>query len=207
MFASIQPSATSQWECIPRQSKEGPRSVKQILEALGATAVTWQRLVPSTVEMARSNTLSSRHGLGAFPAHTDFATAATPPQYLILVAPRSREAETLIFDPFELLQEFGLDHVQRSLFLLKGRYASYCRILTIRNGELFFRYNSAVMTARNDEAVAVAAYIAKMKPIRRVDWKNTRILILNNWSTFHGRNQLPEAQDVGLYRFAAWRDQ
>lgn len=201
----VRRSDEGRWCLFPRNCEPNQRSVRRILKVLQPKKLLWQRLTPRTRDAARVNTLSSQHGLGAFPFHTDFATATVPPRYVLLAAPRPRETETLLFDAHGLISVFGLDYLLRCLFLQHGRTSRYCRLLTLQEGRPCFRYNKAVMTPWNTEAHEVARYIeADVSPARRVDWLQHRLVLIDNWSTFHARSVCQAPDGVGLYRFAIW---
>jgi hypothetical protein len=193
------------WRLVPRHCEPSERRVKPLLRLLQPKTLLCQRLTPRTKEAARSNTLSSRHGLEAFPFHTDFATTTIPPRYILLAAPRPRRTETLLFDAYGLIQQFGLEHLQRCLFLQHGRAPRYCRLLTLPEGRPCFRYNKAVMTPQNAEAHEVANYIEGEAPqVFRVNWLQYRAALIDNWCTLHARSVCQGSDSIGLYRFAVW---
>lgn len=193
------------WKLVPRRHGFLEPSVKQFLRLLQPEKLLCHRLIPRTREGARPNTLSSRHGLGAFPVHTDFATADVPPRYILLAAPRPRLTETLIFDAYELMEAFGLEYLQRCLFLQRGRTSRYCRLLTLPEGNPLFRYNKAVMVPQNREAHEVSNYIETgMRRVCRVNWEEYRIAVIDNWNALHSRDACQRANSIGLFRFAIW---
>lgn len=192
---------------VPRASGLPELSVRHLIRMLEPRKLLCQRLTPSERETARPNSLSSRHGLGVFPFHTDFVVADVPPRYIMLVASRPRAAATLVFDVDELSAEFGIGHLQRCLFLKRGRTSSYCRLLTVSNGEPLFRYNQAVMTPKNREAHDVAEFIEHgTKRVSRIDWTEVRIAVIDNWNALHSRDACELSDGVGLRRFAIWGD-
>ncbi|MBF0327314.1 MAG: TauD/TfdA family dioxygenase [Alphaproteobacteria bacterium] len=131
--------------------------------------------------------------------------ADLPARYIMLIAPQARPTDTLIFDTRELIEVFGFDHLKRCLFLQYGRTSHYCRLVTMSGGEPIFRYNKAVMTPKNDEAESVAAYIEdQMECVQRVDWTESRIAAMDNWTTLHSRDACGTGASVGLFRFAIW---
>lgn len=196
---------TPKWWLIRRDQGGQAYSVGQVLKLLAPEKLICQRLFPRSQESARPDTLSSRHGLDMFPPHTDFAIIDVPPRYLVFAAPRPRAAETLIYDTGELVREFGIEYLQRCLYLLRGRTSRYCRLITHQDDRKIFRYNAAVMAAQNVEAHAVTDYImTSMRATCRIDWTEHRVAILDNWSAMHGRDALRGTPGIGLYRFAVW---
>ncbi len=196
---------TQKWQLIRRDQWGEAYGIKQILGALAPGKLICQQLHPRLQGAARPNTLSSRHGLGVFPPHTDFATSDTPPRYLVLASPLPRPADTLIYDTDELVSKFGIEYLQRSLYLLRGRTSRYCRLVSIRGDKKLFRYNGAVMAPQNDEAFAVTHHIeTSLSATFHIDWTAYRMAILDNWSVMHGRAALDSPLDIGLHRFAVW---
>lgn len=81
------------------QRSEQLCSIAKIVNYLEPKRTKCQKLRSQIAEKSRRNTLSSNHGVGEFPLHTDCATDATPPRYILLAASKNRKANTLIFDP------------------------------------------------------------------------------------------------------------
>jgi hypothetical protein len=193
------------WKLFPRCKGIYDPTVTELARSLHPKKILCQRLTPHTRGDSRPNTLSSRYGLDILPAHTDFATAEIPPRYILLTAPRPRSTDTLIFDANDLIGHFGIDHLLSCLFLNHGKTKRYCRLLTVPNGELLFRYNRAVMEPKNSEAEDVEIFInTKMKNVCRINWRDWRIAAIDNWATFHARDVCVDTDRVGLFRFAIW---
>lgn len=164
-----------------------------------------QRLAGKPKDLARPNTLSSRHGLEAFPLHSDGALTATPPRWLLLVAPRRRITRTILFDTNKLTQEFGDAYLRRALFLQKSRHAKYLRLLVEISGRQCIRYNADVMQPANSEATAVNAYLRCSLPsCLTIDWQENRMALIDNWATLHARGPFLDSDGAGIFRFSIW---
>lgn len=195
------------WKLLPRKRGDPKKIIREVINSLNPEKVILHRLKPRTQREARPNTLSSRHGLGAFPAHTDFVVSEVPPRYLVLAAGRPRAAETLIFDTRQLVNKFGVEYLQRCLFLLHGQTKRYCRLLTYKGAKSLFRYNKAVMIAQNREARIVSEFVENEMQVQcRINWLEHQIAIIDNWNVFHGRDACPDPDEVSLFRLAIWGD-
>lgn len=206
-YESEQFADETKWKLFPRSCGRNELNVKHLVRLMQPTKLLFHRLSPTTKDAARTNTLSSRFGLGEFPLHTDFASVTVPPKYILLVAPRPRDTETLLFDARRLIEQYGHDYLSRCLFLLHGTTPRYCRMLTLKDGRLCFRYNKAVMTPQNPEAQEVANYInSGGLPLCRINWHQHRVALIDNWGTFHSRSTYKDPDRIGLYRFAIWKE-
>ena len=200
-------SATSPWRLVPRNRSSAQFSLSNFVKSLRPTKVICQRLTPRNQCVARANTLSSRYGLGKFPAHTDFATAELPARYVVLAAPRPRHADTLIYSTQQLLDTFGEEFLRRCLFLRRGTPPRYCRIFVLVGEERLFRYNEALMEPINLEALEVADYVrSSIQTSCRVNWSENRFAIFDNWQVLHSREHCDGADGIGLIRLAIWGD-
>jgi hypothetical protein len=200
-----QPTLAQRWKLFPRSSEAAAPTVRQVIGELEPKHLTWQRLTPASTENARPNTLSSRYGLGVFPLHTDYVDRVVPPRYVLLVAARPRSAGTIVFDAHLLISEFGSTHLERSLFIQRGRNPRYTRLLTYVGTQSLFRFNAALMSPVNREAETVAAYLERgAKTTTRIDWLETGIALIDNWNALHAREAFRTFNGVGLRRFAVW---
>lgn len=191
------------YRLIPRSCSD--TKLKHVIKSLNGDKFEIQRLRQHSKGSSRPNTLSSRYGLGAFPIHSDFALSEVPPKFIILAAPRPRFADTLLFEPAELIQVFGLDWLKRSLYLLRCRNSKYCRLLTLTDGKFIFRYNKEIMVPQNNEAREVSEYIDKgMKLLCRINWIDHRVAIINNWNLWHARDLSHSTEFRSLFRVAVW---
>jgi hypothetical protein len=193
------------WILVARSDASDSQKPKELVAALSPLCTRVDQLKPQNRNAARCNTLSSRHGLGNFPLHTDFAMDDRPPRYVMLIAARARKAATLLLNSNALVREFGDAYLRRCLFLQSGRPARYRRLLTTTSRGRLFRYNGAVMTPINCEAERVSEFLATATEISmRIDWFNTRLAVIDNWAVLHGREACDATDGVALRRIAIW---
>ncbi len=197
-------SESPPWRLYPRAGNSF--RAKEIVISARAQNVIVRRLSAKTIETARPNTLSSRHGLDTFPLHTDQVLANTAPRWLLLVAPRQRATKTVLFDTRSLLLKFGEEFLHRALFLQKIRAGKYVRLLSYANTKRIFKYNPDIFQPVNNEAHAVLEYIESTTDITIVDWQEHYMVLIDNWSAFHGRGPHLDPNGIGLFRFTIWSD-
>lgn len=161
---------------------------------------------PQPAREAPTNTLSSRHGFGAFPFHSDGAHWRQPPRYLVLycVAPGMARRETLL--------TFPLDHMGTSeaLILKRGLWRVYgvrepfsARILDGIGGKEFLRFDDACMKPVDSacESAEVLRQCIARSPEIRISWEHSKFLIIDNWRVLHARGA---AQQIDVDRHH-WR--
>jgi hypothetical protein len=190
------------WVLYPRAGRSC--RAKDIITRTRAEKVIARRLSAIPVDAARPNTLSSRHGVDAFPLHTDHVLAITVPRYILLVAPRERATKTVLFDSRELIREFGEEHLHRSLFLQRSQAGQYVRLLNYSKDRRLFKYNSDVFRPVNSEAQTIQDYIQAATHVTVVDWQKFYMVLIDNWAALHGRSESLDPSDVGLFRFTIW---
>lgn len=204
-FQALPFDGSGNWKLFSRNGEANRQSIISIVRSMKPRKLLINRLSPVPEGAARVNTLSSRYGLGCFPLHSDYVTSNNPPPYILLVAPRPRDTDTFLFDAHKLIFNFGLDFLARCLFLLHGTSPRYCRLITVKNDRLCFRYNKAIMTPQNPEAEEIANYLdSGSVQLFRVNWHQHRAVLIDNWSTFHSRGACASFDKIGLHRFAIW---
>lgn len=151
--------------------------------------------------MARPNSLSSTHGTGKFPPHTDYATEVIPPHYIALVCPVYRSAKTLIYDsePLRDLEDF-----RKAVFrVTTGRQSFSTRVITKHNDSFLVRYNADIMEPLNDYASRITSEISpSLKPNFIIDWSDFSYVIIDNWRFLHGREATTDIDAGWLWRLA-----
>lgn len=179
--------------------------VRQVGKILGVNCIQADYLVPKTRDSARPNTLSSMFGLRAFPIHTDFSTRSMPSRYIILSAPRPRDATTRLYDGNRLTHVFQ-DKLKESIFLVHGiRNPFASRFVDSIDGEPLVRYNPAVMKPLNKIAEELSSYIDKEWSWDiEINWQQCRYAIIDNWRCLHSRSDVKDETVIksGLWRFA-----
>lgn len=146
-------------------------------------------LRPSEARYARPNTLSARHGLGAFPLHTEAAYWKTPPRYLILacVHPGAGARPTLLVDMRAVigLRPTLTDGLRRARWLVDARPRFFANALAGA-----FRFDAACMRPCDGHAETVADELREtldaVAPLA-MDWRPGDVLAIDNWRFVHGR--------------------
>ena len=107
------------WKFYPRDGRRD--TAKKIVNSVKPTRIEFQHLSAKHTDSARPNTLSAHHGNSQFPLHTDRALDGDPPRWIVLVAPRPRDAKTILFDKNLLINIFGYDFLFKSIFIKKSK--------------------------------------------------------------------------------------
>ncbi len=175
-------------------------SLRELSDELEIQKMSQMRLRINTADVARPNTLSSRHGLGAFPPHTDNALASPPPRYIIFCAPRQRTCKTLIFRADVCAAELWAE----SVFVSRLRGQSHYKTATIEYfGERGIRYNAACMLPQNEQARSLTKLLRDCNPSAAIDWIHSSRAIIDNWRCLHGRD-FAEGYDIEDYIRRIW---
>jgi hypothetical protein len=156
-------------------------------------------LKPKTKSIAIKNTFSYNFGLGEFPFHTDTAFWEQPAKYVLLSnGTLSKTATTIItYDQLlKLLTPLEISELKKSIFLVKTPSRNF--YTSIINGSFnreYIRYDNNCMKPINKSAILSIGIIQeklnKISP-KKISWDNSKVLLLDNWRTFHGREFLKE---------------
>jgi hypothetical protein len=190
------------WTAFDRKARQ-PR-LAGLLVSLGAKKVAYRTTRAKASRTARPNTLSAIYGLGEFPLHTDEADQERPPHYVILGSAVPRLAPTLVLSlragPIVLANE------ERALFRVAGRLrCHYARFREDRGTEQVIRYNVVTHTPLNQAAAEIDATLASCTPLaQRIDWLQSRIAVIDNWTCLHGRERIDEAEGTKMHRLHVW---
>ena len=159
-------------------------------------------LTPQAREHSLAGTLSSIHGVEAFPFHTETAYWRHPIDWVILkcINPGTGYRKTLLIDGWRL--RLGNDEVKAledSLMVVKNGSRSFlASAVERRGGKLFFRYDLGCMK-RACTAAASAVNILKKRVeearYEEVQWKPGRHVIFDNHRMLHSRakSYVPDA--------------
>lgn len=150
-------------------------------------------LRPSEPRHARPNTLSSRHGLGAFPLHTEAAYWKTPPRYLILacVHPGAGARPTHLVDMRVVIgvRPALVDDLRRARWLVDARPPFFANAIA-GSGDGAFRFDAACMRPCDGYAETVAHELREtldtLAPLA-MNWRPGDVLAIDNWRFVHGR--------------------
>jgi len=146
-------------------------------------------LEPEDTASAQRNSLSSRHGKGAFPLHTDCAFWPTPPKYLLLRS--STDAQGV---PTRVAQG---DWTDNHLNLLERARTAIFKVVNGRQSFLssiadqgFLRFDRDCMIAASNNSHSLFEDLESAIPdskIFDVGWSKELCLVLDNWRMLHGR--------------------
>ena len=190
------------WAALDRAA--APLRLTELVAGLNATKIATRINRATSAGTARSNTLSSRYGLGEFPLHTDGADQDHPPRYVLLLSTVPRTAATLVLGlrrrASPLLAE------SNALFRVTGlRRCHYARFREYRPAGSMVRYNAATHAPVNEAAKEIEAVIAICAPLAsRIDWSQTRAVVIDNWACLHGRERVDETDLGKMRRLHVW---
>ena len=160
-----------------------------------------EMLAPTRPEHSKANSLSERHGLGAFPLHVDGAHRPRPPRFLVLgcASAGASPIPTLVsaFDDLKL-DAVDLRRCATAIFVIRnGRRSFYSTITDL--GQPFVRFDAGCMKAVSAEARVLSDKITSRSDHvapTRIDWQTGEIVILDNWRVLHGRGASPSAPSL-----------
>jgi hypothetical protein len=162
-------------------------------------------LKPLDSTKARSNTLSSHHGLGAFPLHTDTAFWPEPCRYLVLrvLGDKRRVTTVVTFDNFFKRAIPGADSLaDHSVWLLRtGRKKVFCSMhFSSRHGR-GWRYDPVCMVPVNQSANEISREmhcLAHSGIGFPINWEHGTAVVIDNWMALHGRGDSPENEGARM---------
>jgi hypothetical protein len=153
---------------------------------------------PRPVEAAKANTLSSRHGLGGFPFHTDAAYWRRPPDLLMLccVNPGSGRRPTLLIDPREWAMLRERRRVLCSeVWKVTGRPPFLCTIGSADGEDIRLRFDEACMVPVTIGAHSTRLEIGRLlrsSTPKAIRWRVGGLLIVDNHRLLHARGTADE---------------
>ena len=142
---------------------------------------------------APARSLSELHGRGAFPLHTDAAHHRVPPRLTVLrLAMGTRTRQTLLLDWYQACNHELYGLMRAGIWLVRsGRHRFYRSALDqVTSSQYRLRYDDGCMTPvtpRACSAVTQLQGIATGHTIRRIDWTQGMVMVLDNWRMLHGR--------------------
>jgi hypothetical protein len=142
-----------------------------------------------------ANTYGGNFGLGALPLHTDLAHWHVPPRYLMLRCSIEDPAVTTpLIHCRDALRGLAPDVVERALFRPRRRLDGKMFLVRLHRAGIF-RWDRLFLIPDNSEAREVRTALAALDPVRdgvalKLD-RPGRTLIIDNWTTMHGRSAVP----------------
>lgn len=176
-------------------------SLNEVVEAVGRRLGTplstrarqcVESLSPKTRSDAHANSLSTVHGLGLLPLHTDGSHLLQPPRYVILMCASRGSWPT----PTRLLRfrDLGFTAAERARFaaapflVRNGRRSFYSTIYAEHRP--FIRFDQGCMMPQTpDSAASLAIFTARANDAdgTLIDWRVGDAIIIDNWNVLHGR--------------------
>ena len=150
------------------------------------------RLTPRTVGTAPRRSLSGRYGTASFPLHSDGAHWSLPPRLLIFGAVRicPDSAKTLLA-PAPALAPHDYGIVARGVYVVRNGsrslFASICR-----RTRPYVRFDRGCMTPIDTPSrTGLHLYAARLGAVELSEhaWNVGDVLVVNNWTTLHGRTE------------------
>jgi len=163
--------------------------LKHFLELLAPRKIRYSFLEPRPA--GQGNTLSDLHGLEEFPLHTDGANLISPPDYIFLMAPRSRVTPTLIADPRSVI-DIDSSFARDAVFTIRRQGRNFPSFFVERSrGESMVRYNADTMIPQNSAAFKVVEFMSGLRHHAvQISWAKISLLVLNNRAMLHGRGNI-----------------
>jgi hypothetical protein len=166
------------------------------------------------VSNARPNTLSAKHGAGAFPFHTDFAFRPMPARYILLLNPTGSNFQrpTLIARLDKLapaLQQIIQNSIWKLVapqkhFLVSGRF--------IRNDQIVWRWDCDFLAPVNSDAFEARRCVpdALSEIAEQIVWGRQDAVLIDNWYCAHARGEAKSNDqnepNRALLRYEFWGD-
>ena len=152
-----------------------------------------RRVSPQEAAEARTNTLSARHGLGAFPFHTETAYWPNPARYLLLhcIHPGAGRRPTLVLDSSQWhLSRADSRRLSTEVFKTVGRKVFLSTLLDSRTPYPAWRFDPECMlpiTRGAAQALRFATTLINDSSTLEVDWTPNSVLVIDNHRCLHAR--------------------
>jgi alpha-ketoglutarate-dependent taurine dioxygenase len=164
-----------------------------------------KEIQPRCVSDASPQTMSSLHGKGPFPLHTDTAFWHRPCRFTVMRVVGDYRRSTILL-PFSRLtdtlgQEFSTV-ASRSIFLVHSSAGSfYASVRSKVGADVCWRYDLACMTPANAAAHRTRQMLDSISdhvPPETVEWDQSTALIVDNWMSLHGRGPEPAGETTRI---------
>ena len=149
-------------------------------------------LHPQAASSAAPNTLSGRHGTGAFPFHTETAYWQRPARYVLLycVNPGAGKRPTLVADVLGKLSPSNIQTLSSELWVVgRRRHPFLASLIENATSGLRLRFDTECMRPVDRSALGptIMARLLERRAPAIVEWKAGDLLILDNFRVVHGR--------------------
>lgn len=152
-----------------------------------------REISPQSIDLAKTNTLSSRYGAGQFPFHTDAAHWEKPARYLVLycVNPGGGARPTLLQDSNKWhFSDAEIDLACRAIWRTGHIRTRLCMFAEFRGGELAIRYDRDCMRPMTNEARELDRLIEQKlshSESVQIQWEKNCLLVIDNHRMVHAR--------------------
>lgn len=161
-------------------------------------------LEPHERQAARRPSLSATHGMGTFPPHFDGVHRTVPARLVVLYCVRDGQARPTTLHSWDAVRRHVIDQekLTREVFIFRNGRRSFADTIA-SNDRAFVRFDSTCMAPATNgarallESVKTALY---RSPHCEHDWRPHSVLIIDNWSTLHGRGVARASGVRVLYR-------
>lgn len=159
-----------------------------------------QELVPKKQNAVRSNSFSSRHGLGVFPLHTDTAFWGEPARFVVLFSHVDSRSATRVLSLQDTNDLMARARRSNPIFLRKTTNGiTYSR--PWENKEIGVLYDPCYMLPVNQAGREFQDdTLGAGESSQKLNWSGATALVLDNWRVMHGRDSCNDDNRV-LYRF------
>lgn len=169
-----------------------------------ARAPELSTLEPHEAQAARRPSPSATHGMGSFPAHFDGVHRAVPPRLVVLYCARDDQARPTTLHSWASIRDRVTDQttLTREVFIFRNGRRSFADTIA-SNDRPFIRFDGTCMApATNGARALLEAVTAALhrSPDTEHDWRAHSVLIVDNWSTLHGRGVARASGARVLYR-------
>lgn len=156
------------------------------------------RLRPRSKSEAEPNSLSSLHGLGAFPLHTDGAHCRVPPRFIMLrlAGIAASSTPTLVLDLHYAVTDLRQEMKTAVWLVNAGRRRFYTTTFSSLKGHNVFRLDQGCMRPASPTAQRLAPRLRhrlRAAAADRIEWPAGQVLVLDNWRVAHGRGTVAES--------------
>lgn len=192
------------WIVFPR---DGPfkAKIQNVLNCLDYQKLQCRTIIARERSQSNRLSLSGNYGLGQFPLHTDNASSTSPPRFIMLAAPASRPAQTLLFAPLTAC-DFDRSLAQRALFKVRSQAGKvYARLLSGSGAEETIRFNPDLMEPANEEAQKMQKWFTEsLARASVVDWRHARLAVIDNRRVLHARSSALLGPNSYIHRLSVW---
>jgi hypothetical protein len=174
------------WVILP--DSEVPGLIALAGKLGGSASVRWLR-AQDRGEAPASRSLSSLHGRGNFPPHTDGAGKLQPARFVALLAERHYSAATLLYDGDDAA--LGGSEFSRSWLVSDGDRRFYAVPRRRIQGRVRWRLNPDIMLPAGGDAELESAMepFSRMAKVR-IKWEPGLAVIWDNHRMLHARESV-----------------